>query len=177
MTLSNLKPSPGSVKNRKRLGRGVGSTLGKTSGKGHKGQKSRSGYKSKRWNEGGQMPLQRRLPKRGFTNIFKKEYQVVNVSRLISLKEEEITPEVLYAIGVVNKKSVPVKIMGNGEIDKAFTVKAHAFTKSAIEKIEKAGGKAEIIVPTSSKYVRETKKVVKAEVKTENTGAEDADKG
>ena len=177
MTLSKLKPSPGSVKNRKRLGRGVGSTLGKTSGKGHKGQKCRSGYKSKRWNEGGQMPLQRRLPKRGFTNIFKKEFQIVNVSRLIPIKEEEITPEVLYKIGVTNKKTIPVKIMGNGDFDKAVTVKAHAFTKTAIEKIEKAGGKAEVIVPTSSKYIRERNKPAKAEVKTDNTGAEDADKG
>jgi len=177
MILSKLKPSPGSVKNRKRLGRGTGTTLGKTSGKGHKGQKSRSGYKSKRWNEGGQMPLQRRLPKRGFTNIFRKEYQVVNVSRLLPLKEAEVTPEVLYAIGVINKKTVPVKIMGDGEIDKAITVKAHAFTKTAIEKIEKAGGKAELIPPTSTKYIRERKKVVKAEVKSENTGAKDADKG
>lgn len=143
--LSNLKPSPGSVKNRKRLGRGPGSGTGKTCGKGHKGQKSRSGYKSKPWNEGGQMPLQRRLPKRGFTNIFRTEYQEVAVSRLASLGIDNITPEVLLEKGAINKKGIPVKILGNGEIDKSVSVKAHAFSKSAIEKIEKAGGKIEII--------------------------------
>ncbi|UCC79317.1 MAG: 50S ribosomal protein L15 [Candidatus Zixiibacteriota bacterium] len=143
--LSNLKPSPGSVKNRKRLGRGPGSGTGKTSGKGHKGQKSRSGYKSKPWNEGGQMPLQRRLPKRGFTNIFRTEYQEIAVSRLASLGIENITPEVLLEKKAVSRKGIPVKILGNGEIDKAVSVKAHAFSKSAIEKIEKAGGKIEII--------------------------------
>lgn len=143
--LSTLSPSPGSVRDRKRLGRGPGSGKGKTSGKGHKGQKSRSGYKSKAWNEGGQMPLQRRLPKRGFTNIFKKEFQVVPVSRLASLGLEEITPELLYRNRVVNKRDVMVKILGGGEIDKAVAVKAHAFSKTAQEKIEKAGGKVEII--------------------------------
>lgn len=149
--LSNLRPSPGSVKNRKRLGRGPGSGTGKTSGKGHKGQKSRSGYKSKPWNEGGQMPLQRRLPKRGFTNIFRTEYQEVAVSRLASLGIDNISPEVLLDKGVINKKGIPVKILGNGEIDKAVSVKAHAFSKSAIEKIEKAGGKIEIIGKTKNK--------------------------
>ncbi len=149
--LSNLRPSAGSVKNRKRLGRGPGSGIGKTSGKGHKGQKSRSGYKSKPWNEGGQMPLQRRLPKRGFTNIFRKEYQEVAVSRLASLGIDNITPEILLNKRVVSKKRIPVKILGNGEIDKAVSVKAHAFSKSAIEKIEKAGGKIEIIVEERKK--------------------------
>ncbi|UCE65375.1 MAG: 50S ribosomal protein L15 [Candidatus Zixiibacteriota bacterium] len=143
--LSSLKPSRGSVKNRKRLGRGAGSGTGKTSGKGHKGQKSRSGYKSKPWNEGGQMPLQRRLPKRGFTNIFRTEYQEVAVSRLAVLGIDDITPEVLLKERAVSRKGIPVKILGNGEIDKAVRVKAHAFSKSAVEKIEKAGGKIEII--------------------------------
>ena len=149
--LSNLKPGPGSVKNRKRLGRGAGSGTGKTSGKGHKGQKSRSGYKSKAWNEGGQMPLQRRLPKRGFTNIFRLEYQEVAVSKLASLGIDDITPEVLLEKRAVSKKGIPIKILGNGEIDKAVTVKAHAFSKSAIEKIEKAGGKIEIIGKSEKK--------------------------
>ena len=109
--LSNLKPSPGSVRNRKRLGRGPGSGTGKTSGKGHKGQKSRSGYKSKPWNEGGQMPLQRRLPKRGFTNIFRTEYQEVAVSRLASLGMDDITPEVLLKKRAVSRKGIPIKIL------------------------------------------------------------------
>jgi large subunit ribosomal protein L15 len=143
--LSNLKPGPGSIKNRKRLGRGPGSGRGKTSGKGHKGQKSRSGYKSKPWNEGGQMPLQRRLPKRGFTNIFRTEYQEISVSRLASLDINDITPEVMFKNRILTRKKMPVKVLGNGDIEKAITVKAHAFSKSAIEKIEKAGGKAEII--------------------------------
>jgi len=146
INLSNLRPSPGSIKNRKRLGRGPGSGTGKTSGKGNKGQKSRSGYKSKPWKEGGQMPLQRRLPKRGFTNIFRVDYQEVPVSRLASLGLDEITPEVLLKKRAIAKKGAPVKILGNGELDKALKVKAHAFSKAAIEKIEKAGGKAEIIV-------------------------------
>jgi large subunit ribosomal protein L15 len=145
LNLSNLKPSPGSVKNRKRVGRGPGSGIGKTSGKGHKGQKSRSGYKSKPWKEGGQMPIQRRLPKRGFTNIFRVEFQEVGVSRLASLGIDEITPEILLKNKAIAKKGLPVKILGNGEIDRAISVKAHAFSKSAIEKIEKAGGKIEII--------------------------------
>ncbi len=143
--LSNLKSNDGSVKNRKRLGRGPGSGLGKTSGKGHKGQKCRSGYKSRAWNEGGQMPLQRRLPKRGFTNIFRVDYQEIAVSRLSSLDVNEITPEVLHAKGLISKKRSLVKVLGGGEIDKALTIKAHAFSKSAREKIEKAGGIVEII--------------------------------
>jgi len=145
VNLSNLKPSPGSVRNRKRLGRGPGSGLGKTSGKGHKGQKSRSGYKSKAWNEGGQMPLQRRIPKRGFTSIFKTKYQEVTISKLASLGIDEITPDILRDKKAVAKKGIPIKILGNGEMDKAVNVRAHAFSKTAIEKIEKAGGKIEII--------------------------------
>ena len=145
VNLSNLKPSPGSVRNRKRLGRGPGSGLGKTSGKGNKGQKSRSGYKSKAWNEGGQMPLQRRIPKRGFTSIFKIRYQEVTISKLASLGLDEITPDILRDKKAVAKKGIPIKILGNGEMDKAMKVKAHAFSNTAIDKIEKAGGKIEII--------------------------------
>jgi len=163
--LSNLKPSSGSAKNRKRIGRGPGSGTGKTSGKGHKGQKSRSGYKSKPWKEGGQMPIQRRLPKRGFTNIFRVEYQEVGVSRLASLGIDEITPEILLKSKAIAKKGIPVKILGNGEIDKAVKVKAHAFSKSAVEKIEKAGGKIEIID-------REEKK--KKDSYSESGGGEDS---
>jgi len=146
ISLSTLKSSPGSTADRKRVGRGPGSGKGKTSGRGNKGQKSRSGYKSKAWKEGGQMPLQRRLPKRGFTNIFKVEYQEVAISKLAALSVEEITPEVLYSRRVIRKKSIPVKILGDGEISKAVTVKAHAFSNSAREKIEKAGGRIEIIM-------------------------------
>jgi large subunit ribosomal protein L15 len=150
MDLASLKPSPGSVKGRKRLGRGPGSGKGKTSGKGHKGQKSRSGYKSRSWSEGGQMPLQRRLPKRGFTNIFRTHYQEVNLSRLASMEETEITPAILREKGVARKADRPVKILGAGELTRAISVRAHAFSKSAREKIEKAGGTVEIIAEVAS---------------------------
>jgi large subunit ribosomal protein L15 len=172
MNLSSLKPKAGSVKNRKRLGRGPGSGLGKTSGKGHKGQKSRSGYKSRAWSEGGQMPIQRRLPKRGFTNIFRKEFQVVNLSQLVKAESDEITPEVLLKKGIVNKKNMPIKILGNGDLDRALNVKADAFTKSAIEKIEKAGGKAEKLIPKTSKYIRVKKESVKTTAQTDDSPAE-----
>jgi large subunit ribosomal protein L15 len=145
MDLANLKPAPGSLKNRKRLGRGPGSGTGKTSGKGHKGQKSRSGYKRRAWSEGGQMPLQRRLPKRGFTNIFRVDYHEVNLSRVASLNSSDITPELLQKRGLVRKRGKPIKILGVGEIEKAINIKAHAFSRTAIEKIEKAGGRIEII--------------------------------
>lgn len=145
MNLANLKPAHGSTKNRKRLGRGPGSGTGKTSGKGHKGQKSRSGYKSRAWSEGGQMPLQRRLPKRGFTNIFRVDYQDVNISALAAFGDSEITPETLHKRGLASKKNKPIKILGNGEIEKAVSVSAHAFSKTAREKIEKAGGTVVLI--------------------------------
>lgn len=170
LNLSDLAPGSGSVKNRKRLGRGPGSGKGKTSGKGHKGQKSRSGYKHKPWKEGGQMPLQRRLPKRGFTNIFRKEYQGIAVSRLSALGVENITPEILYEKKAVSRKGMPVKILGNGEIGLAITVKAHAFSRSAMEKIEKAGGKIEII---GKKTIIKTKK----EIVSDAGGGEESDKG
>jgi len=145
MNLSDLAPAPGSRKKRKRVGRGPGSGHGKTSCRGHKGQNSRSGGGVKPGFEGGQMPLQRRLPKRGFTNIFQKTFSIVNVSSLEKLEESEITPEVLIKEGLVRKIQDGVKILGNGELTKAVTVKAHAFSASAKEKIEKAKGTAEVI--------------------------------
>lgn len=144
MELHTLKPPKGSRTSRKRLGRGAGSGLGETSGRGHKGAKARSGYKDKRGFEGGQMPLHRRLPKIGFTNIFKQEFQVVNLKDLTRLNPGEITAEALKAAGLVRSSRVPVKVLGNGTIDKPYTVKAAAFSKSAVAKIEAAGGKAEV---------------------------------
>ncbi len=145
MKLHDLKPAEGSKKNRKRVGRGTGSGTGKTSGRGHKGQGSRSGYGGKVGFEGGQMPLARRFPKHGFTNIFKKEVQIVNLVDLPRCNASEITPETLKTAGLIKKTSVPVKVLGNGEIDTAYTVKVAAFSKSAIAKLEKAGGKAEVV--------------------------------
>jgi large subunit ribosomal protein L15 len=145
MKLSDLSPAPGSRKKRKRIGRGIGSGHGKTSCKGHKGQKARSGGGPKPGFEGGQMPLQRRLPKRGFTNIFKKEYAIVNVATLNRIEETTITPEVLMKEGVIKKIGDGVKILGQGELSKAVTVRAHAFSASAKEKIASAKGSAEII--------------------------------
>jgi large subunit ribosomal protein L15 len=145
MKLSDLSPAPGSRKKRKRIGRGIGSGHGKTSCKGHKGQKARSGGGPKAGFEGGQMPLQRRLPKRGFTNIFKKEYAIVNVATLNRIEETTITPEVLIKEGVIKKIGDGVKILGHGELKRALTVKAHAFSTSAKEKIAGAKGSAEII--------------------------------
>ncbi len=143
--LSNLQPPRGVKKNRKRIGRGIGSGTGKTSGKGQKGQKSRSGGNPHPWFEGGQMPLYRRLPKRGFTNIFKKEYEVVNVGQLAGMSQEgPVTPLVLKEKGLI-KKGDAVKILGTGDLSAGLNVEAHKFSRSAIEKIEKAGGKAKII--------------------------------
>ena len=142
MKLSELEAAPGSRKNRKRVGRGIGSGSGKTSGRGQKGQKSRSGGNPHPWFEGGQMPLYRRLPKRGFTNIFRKEYEVINLNQLIKLENDSpVTPEVLKSKGVIHKIDL-VNILGNGELTKAVTVHAHKFSKSAKDKIEKSGGKA-----------------------------------
>ena len=146
MKLHELKPASGARKSRRRIGRGPGSGRGKTSGRGEKGQRSRSGYSSQRGFEGGQMPLHRRLPKRGFVNIFRKEYRTVNVERLNGLEAgTEVTPEVLQAAGLVSKGRLDVKILGHGELSVALTVKAHKFTKTAVQKIEAAGGKAETI--------------------------------
>ncbi|HET9794814.1 MAG TPA: 50S ribosomal protein L15 [Thermoanaerobaculia bacterium] len=141
----HLGPASGSTHARKRVGRGPGSGHGKTAGRGHKGQKSRSGYRHMRGFEGGQMPLHRRLPKRGFTNVFRKEYDPVNLSLLAGFEAgQEITPEALHARGFTGKNA-KVKILGDGEVSRALTVRAHKFSASAREKIEKAGGRCEII--------------------------------
>jgi large subunit ribosomal protein L15 len=146
MKLHELKPAAGSRKAPKRVGRGTGSGLGKQAGKGMKGQKSRSGGGVRPGFEGGQMPLYRRIPKRGFTNIFAKEYVEVNVDRLnIFENGTEITEAVLLERGVVSKIVDGVKILGNGTLEKSLTVKATKFSKSAMEKIEAAGGKVEVI--------------------------------
>jgi large subunit ribosomal protein L15 len=145
MNLSTLKAPRKATENRKRVGRGMGSGMGKTSTRGHKGQRSRSGSRSMRGFEGGQMPLHRRLPKRGFVNIFRTEYEVVNLERLASLGETEITPELLRKVGVVSSKKTLVKVLGQGELSKALTVRAHKFSKSAQEKIEKAGGTVQVV--------------------------------
>jgi len=143
--LSNLKKAPGTGKNRKRIGRGIGSGTGKTSGKGQKGQKSRSGASPHPWFEGGQMPLHRRLPKRGFTNIFKKEYEIVNLSQLNGISADApITPEIMKERGLI-KKTGAVKILGDGDLSATVTVHAQKFSKIAATKIEKSGGKAVIV--------------------------------
>ena len=143
MKLSNLRPAKGSVKNRKRVGRGQGSGTGRTAGKGNKGYGSRSGSKSKIHYEGGQTPLMRRLPKRGFTNYpFKKEIQIVNVGIISELKMEKIDVNTLIEMGIVKKAHLPVKILGGGEISNAVEVQADMFSATAIKKIESAGGKA-----------------------------------
>src|SRR5438876_8367836 len=144
MNLSTLRPPRGATANRKRVGRGMGSGMGKTSTRGHKGQRSRSGSRMMRGFEGGQMPLHRRMPKRGFTNIFRKEYNIVNLERLAALGETTITPDVLRKAGVIKTKH-PVKILGDGELKSAITVHAHKFSKSAQAKITKAGGKFEVL--------------------------------
>src|ERR1700745_2725043 len=144
MNLSTIRaPRKGSEK-RKRVGRGMGSGMGKTSTRGHKGQRSRSGSRLLRGFEGGQMPLHRRLPKRGFTNVFRKEYNIVNLEKLAAIGETTITPEVLRNRGVI-KTERPLKILGDGELSLPITVKAHRFSKSAQAKITKAGGKFEVL--------------------------------
>ena len=146
MKLDSLKPSKGSIKNKKRIGRGHGSGLGKTSGRGHKGAGQRSGNKRRAWFEGGQMPLARRLPRRGFTNIFKEEIQIVNISDLNRIeKNSEIDPVVLQENGMIRSSLKPVKILGEGDIDKKLNVTASAFSASAKNKIEKAGGTVTIL--------------------------------
>ena len=145
MRLHDLSPADGSKSKRKRVGRGPGSGLGKTAGRGEKGQKSRSGYSQRPGFEGGQMPLVRRVPKRGFTNVFRTEYAVINVGDLADLPAEggsEVTPESLAAAGLV-RRGKPLKVLGDGEIGRALQVKAHAFSASARAKIEAAGGACE----------------------------------
>src|SRR5579875_529549 len=145
MNLSNLRAPKKANRNKKRIGRGMGSGTGKTSGRGHKGQGSRSGSSLMRGFEGGQMPLHRRLPKRGFTNIFRTEYTVVNLDRLAELGDTELTLEKFTERGLLKKRNALLKVLGTGELSVALTVHAHKFSKSAQEKIEKAGGKAILI--------------------------------
>ena len=154
--LSNLTPAKGSRRKTKRIGRGQGSGHGGTATKGHKGAKSRSGHKFKMWFEGGQMPLTRRVPKFGFTPRNRIEMQVVNIATLGILAEKKrvsngvVTPEVLFKTGITAKKNVPIKILGNGEIKTKLDVTAHAFSKSAISKIEAAGGKTTVLTKTTA---------------------------
>jgi len=144
ISLNRLRPAKGSTHKKKRVGRGPGSGLGKTAARGEKGQKSRSGYSRKIGFEGGQMPLHRRLPKRGFTNIFKKQWVEVSLAALDRHfgANDEITPDVLHTRGLIKKAKHDVVVLGNGELSKPLRVSAHRFTKSAKEKIEKAGGAA-----------------------------------
>ncbi|HTY59436.1 MAG TPA: 50S ribosomal protein L15 [Bacteroidota bacterium] len=149
--LSNLKPARGATKKRKRIGRGQGSGHGGTSTRGHKGAGSRSGTRHRAWFEGGQMPLVRRIPKRGFHSPFRVEYQVVNVETLQKLAADGkvtggvVTPELLVKLGVVKGSAIPVKVLGTGELTVKLEIAAHAFSKSAVQKIETAGGKAQTI--------------------------------
>lgn len=148
LALNNLHPAPGSTHKKKRVGRGPGSGLGKTAGRGNKGQKSRSGYSSRPGFEGGQMPLQRRLPKRGFTNIFKKQWIEISLAKIDAnfSAGDEVTPEILHERGLIKKAKHDLVILGNGELTKGITISAHRFTKTAKDKIEKAGGTAAEIV-------------------------------
>ena len=146
MKLNELSPAPGSVQERKRIGRGHGSGQGKTAGKGHKGQKARAGRGMRPGFEGGQMPLQRRLPKRGFNNIFATKYVTIKVSDLEKFEAgATVDAQALLDAGIISKTLDGVKVLGNGELTKAVNVKVAAYTASAKEKIEKAGGKAEVI--------------------------------
>jgi large subunit ribosomal protein L15 len=145
MKLNDIKPNRGATRTRKRIGRGPGSGLGKTAGRGEKGQKSRSGYSHKRGFEGGQMPLQRRIPKRGFKNPFRKEFAIINLERLSSWDVDEIKINDYREFGFVKDYKDGIKVLGDGELSRAMTVHAHKFSKSAREKIEKAGGTCVIV--------------------------------
>ena len=145
MNLSDLQPPAGQKHSKRRIGRGMGSGRGKTSGRGHKGARSVSGYSMMRGFEGGQMPLHRRLPKRGFTNIFKKQYAIINLGRLDVLDGDTFSPDRLIELGEVRKIGDGLKILGSGELKRAIHVSAHLFSKSALEKIQKAGGTTEVI--------------------------------
>ena len=142
MKLDSLKPVKGSVKNRKRIGRGHGSGLGKSAGRGDKGAGQRSGFKRRSWFEGGQMSIARRLPMRGFTNIFKKEFQIVNIEKISNLGLQQVDAHVLKEKGLIRSALKPVKILGNGELNKKVHITATVFSKSAKQKIEEAGGTA-----------------------------------
>ena len=143
ITLSSLKPARGSTQSRKRVGRGPGSGLGKTAGKGHKGHKARTGGGTNPGFEGGQMPMYRRLPKRGFTNPFRVENQAVNLSQLKKVTATDVSPETLYSAGLIAKPDAPVKLLGTGDADRAYTVRGVSLSASARAKIEAAGGKIE----------------------------------
>jgi large subunit ribosomal protein L15 len=143
LTLSNLAPAMGSTQARKRVGRGPGSGLGKTSGKGHKGHKARTGGSTNPGFEGGQMPMYRRLPKRGFTNPFRVEAQIVNLVDLKKVSADEVSPETLYSAGLIGKPDSPVKVLGTGDADRAYTVRGVALSAPARAKIQAAGGKIE----------------------------------
>jgi len=145
MNLSNLRPAPGSRKRDRRKGRGPGSGRGKTAGRGHKGQKSIAGYSRKKGFEGGQMPIHRRLPKRGFTNIFRKEYTEINLDQLDKVSSPEVGLQDLVQARLIKKESEAVKILGRGEITSSKKIYAHKFSQSARQKIEKAGGQAVVI--------------------------------
>ena len=147
MNLSNLRPPKGQKQKKQRIGQGMGTGRGKYSGRGAKGAKSISGYSKMRGFEGGQMPLHRRLPKRGFTNIFKKEYAILNVGSLEKLEGDEFTPESLVASGVIKKLGHGLKVLGNGELTRKVTIQAHVYSKSALDKIQKAGGSGNVIAP------------------------------
>ena len=150
MNLSHLKPPAGQKQKKQRVGQGMGTGRGKYSGRGAKGAKSVSGYSRMRGFEGGQMPLHRRLPKRGFTNIFRKEYAIVNVSSLETLAGDSFDPQSLMALGVVRKLKDGLKVLGSGDLKRKITVKAHIFSKSAREKIQAAGGVAEVIAGSAA---------------------------
>ncbi len=145
MNLSGLKPPAGQKKGRKRIGRGMGSGHGKTATRGSKGQHAGTGFSQKRGFEGGQMPVHRRLPKRGFTNIFKKQYAIVNLGRLEKLDGDTFGPDRLLELGVIKKPGDGLKVLGSGELTRKIVVEAHQFSKSAVEKIQKAGGTAQVI--------------------------------
>jgi large subunit ribosomal protein L15 len=146
MKIEDLKPAPGSRKRNKRVGRGIGSCHGKTSCKGHKGQKARSGGTKGPGFEGGQMPLQRRIPKRGFKNRFAIEYAIINLKDIVKIQDADIiTPEILIEKGIIKDLKNGIKVLGNGDIQRPLTIKAHAFSASAISKISAAGGKAEVV--------------------------------
>jgi large subunit ribosomal protein L15 len=145
MNLSNLRPPAGQKKTRKRIGRGMGSGHGKTSTRGHKGQRAGTGFGQKRGFEGGQMPLHRRLPKRGFTNIFKKKFAIVNLGRLEKLEGDIFNPDRLKELGLIHNLGEGLRVLGTGQLTRKITVEAHHFSKSALEKIQKAGGTAQVI--------------------------------
>ena len=145
MNLSGLRPPAGQKKGRKRIGRGMGSGWGKTATRGSKGQRAGTGFRQQRGFEGGQMPLHRRLPKRGFTNIFKRQYAIINLNRLEKLEGDSFTVDRLMELGVIKKLGEGLKVLGTGQLTRKITVEAHQFSKSAVEKIQKAGGTAQVI--------------------------------